>query len=55
MTCVKEPKPTLESILTSALDEACLQGDRDIAARLFVTLVRFLERDPWAWGRGAPH
>ncbi len=48
-SCVDEPKPTLETALTSALDLACLQGDAAIAARLFMTLARFLARDPWTW------
>jgi hypothetical protein len=52
---VDQPKPTLETALTAALDQACSQGDREVATRLFVTLVGFLARDPWAWGKVAPH
>ncbi len=50
-----EPKPTLASELSSALDLACLQGDAAIAARLFLTLARFPARDPWSWDRKPDH
>jgi hypothetical protein len=45
----------MESLLIAAMDQACLEGDREVAVKLFVTLVGFLERDPWAWGRVPPH
>ncbi len=50
-----EPKPTLETTLTSALDEACLHRDREAAERLFMTLARFLVTDPWSWDRKPDH
>ena len=50
-----EPKPTLESTFTSALDLACIHQDREVAARPFMTLARFLGTDSWPWDRKPDH